>query len=101
MAARKTSGGCAVAIRKTTQITALAYRRKFKRITTASARSTKSRGRWRKESLLNRLSRGAQNEGKHLGDGAVERLRDRVLEFDVGERFGQRGILLERNAVGL
>src|ERR1700736_3436608 len=49
---------------------------------------------------LTELPRRAQDEREHLGNGAVERLGDRVLQFDVGERLGERGILFQRDAVG-
>jgi hypothetical protein len=39
-------------------------------------------------------SRQAEDEDQHLGDRAVQRFRDFILELDLGERFRKAGILL-------
>ena len=40
-----------------------------------------------------------QDEHQHLGDRAIERLRDIVAELDLRQRLGERRVLLDRHAM--
>src|SRR5262245_29014393 len=39
------------------------------------------------------------DENQHLGDGAVERLGDLLVEFDLRQRLGERRVLFDWHAV--
>ncbi len=48
---------------------------------------------------LGDLARCPQDEDQHLGDGAIEPLGNILAEFDLRQRLGERGILLDRHAM--
>src|SRR5580700_9821652 len=67
------------------------------RVTAVDGASTEPN---RLESALAQPSANPQDEHQNLGNGAVERLGDFRIEFDLRQRLGEAGILLDRDAVG-